>query len=108
MPVGGSRWHMLSGRIALLVARVAMYAGDAISVGTTSYIHRVPMFIVPLAGKVSLGVTIHTSRTVQHWNHGFKRSNGGIMIARREPGVPTARDAGVNPEMKYQNADPDH
>jgi hypothetical protein len=111
MPVGGSRWHMLPRQIALLVASAAMYARDTISVGPTPHIHRVPMFIVSLAGKVSLGVTIHTSRAVQHWRHGFKRINGCIRIARRptsEFAVPIAREAGLSREVKYQHADPDH
>lgn len=111
MPVGSSGWHMLSLKVMVLVTGAAMYPGDAVSMRTSPHIHRVPMLIVSLAGKVSVGMAIHTSRIVQHWNDGFKCADGRTIIARRRCfnfAVITACGDCLNCEVKCEDAGHDH
>jgi hypothetical protein len=87
----------------VLVTGAAMCAGDAVSIWTAPHIHGVPMVIVSLAGEVSVGMAIHTSRIVQHRNHGFKGANGRSIIARRPCfnfGMITASGGRLIHEMK--------
>jgi hypothetical protein len=65
------------------VTGAAMYASDAVPTGTSPYIHRVPMVMISLPGKVSNGMAVHTSRIVQYRNYGFKCANRRTILACR-------------------------
>jgi hypothetical protein len=102
---------MFSREVVVLVTGAAMYPGDAVAIGTSPHTHRVPMLVVSLAGKVSVGMAIHTSWIVQHWKHGFKCADGRTIIARRRCfnfAVITARRDCLNCELKYEDAGHDH
>jgi hypothetical protein len=69
--------------VVVLVACTTFHSDDAVSVGTTPHIHGVPMTVIALAWKISLGMAIDASRVMEHRDHGFKSSGGGSIITRR-------------------------
>jgi hypothetical protein len=87
-----------------LVTGAAMYSGDAVPMGTSPDIHGVPIAVVSLAGKISFGMAVHTSRIVQYRNDGFKCANrltivhGGLCFSLA---MITACGDCLNREMKY-------
>src|ERR1700681_4400783 len=82
MPVRRSRRHMPPFEVVVLVAGATFHSDEAVSVVTTSHIHCVPVAVIPLARKISLGMAIHTARMMEHRDHGFKSSCGCSIITR--------------------------
>jgi hypothetical protein len=62
MPVRRSWRHVRTLEVVILVTGTAFDGGNAIAIGTTPYIHRVPVSIISLPRKVSLGMAIHAAR----------------------------------------------
>jgi hypothetical protein len=91
-----------------------MYARDAVSIRTAAHVHGVPVAIVSLPRKVSIGMAIHAARKMQHWDHGFKRPGSRRIITRRrstsakELCLVISCGECLSPEMKYQPAGHDY
>src|ERR1051326_5143979 len=66
MPAGSSGRHVLSLKIMVLMAGAAFHSGDALSIETAADVHRMPVSIVALPGKVSAGMAIHAAPMPEH------------------------------------------
>jgi hypothetical protein len=62
------------------MAGAASHSRNTVPVETTAHIHRVPVAVVSLAGKVAAGMTIHTPGMMQDRNHGLKSFGGGSIV----------------------------
>lgn len=83
MPAGSPGRHVLSFKIMVLMAGAAFHPGDALSIHTAPDVHRVPVSIVSLPGKISAGMAIHTTPMPEHRHDRFKRRRGRSLIACR-------------------------
>jgi hypothetical protein len=80
MPFRRTRRHVQSLKIEVLVAGAASHSRNTVPVETTAHIHRVPVAVVSLAGKVAAGMTIHTTGMMQDRNHGLKSLGGSSIV----------------------------
>ena len=71
---------MQSLKVEILVAGAASHSRNTVAVETTAHIHRVPVAVVSLAGKVAAGMAIHTTGMMQDRNHGLKSLGGGSIV----------------------------
>jgi hypothetical protein len=85
MPVRRSRRHMPPFEVVVLVAGATFHSREAVSVRATSHTHGVPVAIITLARKISLGMAIHTARMTQYRDHGFKGASGCSIIPLCRP-----------------------
>ena len=83
MPIQGSRRHVLTGKVVVLMARTAFHCVGSVPVWTAANAHRVRMTVVALSGKVPAGVAIHAARVTQDGNDGFKGGGRHLTITRR-------------------------
>jgi hypothetical protein len=74
---------MFSFKIMVLMAGAALQSGDALSIETPPNVHRMPVSIVALPGKVSTGMAIHATRMPEHRDDRFERCCGRRIIAYR-------------------------
>jgi len=68
MPTGSSGRHVLSLKIVVLMASAAFQSSNALAIKATPDVHRMPVSVVALPGKVSAGMAIHATRMPQHGN----------------------------------------
>jgi hypothetical protein len=84
MPTGRSRRHVQAGKIMILMARAAFDGIHAVSGWSAENLHRMAMAVVTLTRKVSIGVTIHATRMMKHWDNGLESSRGAIVVGRHD------------------------
>ena len=72
MPIWGSRRHVSTGKVTVLMARAARHGVSSVSVRTAADAHGVRVTVVALPGKVPAGVAIHAARVTQNGKDGFK------------------------------------
>jgi hypothetical protein len=73
MPTRGSRRHVRTCKIVVLMAGTAFHCVCSSPVRTAANVHGVRMTVVALPGKVPAGVAIHAARVPQNGKDGFKR-----------------------------------
>jgi hypothetical protein len=57
---------MFSSKIMILMTGAAFQAGDTFPIETPPDVHRVPVSVVSLPGKVSTRMAVHTTRMTKH------------------------------------------
>src|SRR6185503_13691394 len=80
MPAWRSRRHMFSSKIMVLMAGAASQTGNTLAFAPAADVHRVPVTVVSLPGKVSARMAVHAARMPEHRHNRFKGCYGRCMI----------------------------
>jgi hypothetical protein len=72
MPTRGSRRHVCTCKVVVLMAAATFHAVGSAPVRAAANVHGMPMAVVALPRKVPGGVAIHAARVTQNGKDGFK------------------------------------
>jgi hypothetical protein len=83
MPIWGSRRHVSTGKVTVLMACAARHGVSSVSVRTAADAHGVRVTVVALPGEVPARVTVHATRVAQNGKDGLERGGRTLSIACR-------------------------
>jgi hypothetical protein len=83
MPIWGSRRHVLTSKVVVLMARAAFHWVRPVPIRTAANVHGMRMIVVTLPGKVSARVAIHAARVTQNGKDGPKGCCRSVSITNQ-------------------------